>query len=167
MITKERLEALIKQGAIVYCFTFDEVFEEKLGPNHFVDWELDNMFLSKWDEDTHEPICEDTHEPICDIYYIFEHKEEAEHFQWSFEFGCIERAERLVLPTWEEVNQICLSIITFINKDGKECNLVVEVFENRITVNGVGGAYDIWELTKENYTLACRKCKELFLGENK
>lgn len=157
MITKERLEELIKQGAIVYCFRFDEVLEEKLGSNHFVDWELDNMFLSKWDEDTHEP--------ICDIYYIFEHKEEAEHFQWSFEFSYIERTECLELPTWEEVNQICLSIITFINKDGKECNLVVEVFENRITVNGVGGAYDIWELTKENYTLACRKCKELFLGE--
>lgn len=162
MITKERLEALIKQGATVYCFRFDEVLEEKLGPNHFVDWELDNMFLSKWDEDTHKP--------ICDIYYIFKHKEEAEHFQWSLEFECIERTERLELPTWEEFRviggfafydykhnpisvNICLDPVNV-----APCNDCIYIADSK-------NEYFCKPKTKENYTLACRKCKELFLGE--
>ena len=159
MIKKERLEELIKQGAKVWYFTFDEVLEEKLGPNHFVDWELDDMFLSKWDEDTYEP--------ICDIYYIFEHKEEAEYFQWSLEFECIERTERLNIPDWQN----------FKNRD-ENFGFKVEDYSYKCFTDGRDievvefwgcGVRSIFKapLTKENYTLACRKCKELFLGEDK
>ena len=145
MITKEHLEELIKQGATIYSA------------------DTSNKTILSFKICKNENDIKLTEKQYAFFKKCFETKAEAE---WHAEFGCIERTERLELPTLEEVNQICLSIITFINKDGKECNLVVEVFENRITVNGVGGAYDIWDLTKENYTLACRKCKELFLGEN-
>lgn len=151
MISKERLEELIEQGATIYELYMNKnileiqlktdwfvvqygLYERKLSKHPFRSWQIGNLY---------------------------ETKEDAEFVR---EFGCIERTERLELPTWEEVNKPHNVIVHFINKDGLMCNLVVENHENKITVNGVGGCYDIWELTKENYILACRQCVKLFKG---
>lgn len=156
MITKERLEELIKQGATIYNVCWYNVYEEKLGSNHFVGIADDEISLMQRYNGYEREL-------IDHAKNLFETKEEAE---WFAEFGDIERTERLELPTWEYVNKPHNIIVPFINKDGLMCNLTIENYENKITVNGVGGCYDIWDLTKENYTLACRKAKELFLGEN-
>ena len=87
---------------------------------------------------------------------------------WEKEFGCIKRTEKLELPTWEEIK------VDFIDNKRELGNYVVCVFDDcsiDIVVCCTGdimiSIYEInfyKELTKENYTLACRKAKELFLG---
>lgn len=95
---------------------------------------------------------------------FFETKEEAE---WHKEFGCIERTERLELPTWEEIpNEVY--IVKFLSKDRIEYSLMQ--FNSRqgwILFNEMEKKIveKFFNRTKENYTLACRKCKELFLGQ--
>jgi hypothetical protein len=160
MIEKERLKELIEQGAIIY-----ELFENK-NINQIQlenNWTVLNGGLYK------------------DINYIrsfwigdlFETKEEAE---WHKEFGCIERTERLELPTWEELGKKKEHYINFTTKGWTKCWLEIYMpYKNDfgkilITYADTDNKYYIVydkRLTKENYTLACRKCKELFLGEKK
>ena len=83
---------------------------------------------------------------------------------WEREFGCIERTERLELPTWEEFNG--QKFVWFFNKDHKSCCLHYLGCSNQIFINVDGDVISIGDLTKENYTVACRKVKELFLKGN-
>lgn len=151
MISKERMEELIEQGATIY-----DIFRGDIYP-------VNLLSLIKYGDIGFEYHNDYYH---CDIYRtlsdFYETREDAE---WEQEFGRIIRTERLELPTWEELNKPHNIIVDFINKDTLRCNMVVENYERKITINGVGGCYNIWDLTKENYTLACRKCKELFLGD--
>lgn len=80
---------------------------------------------------------------------------------WEKEFGCIERTERLELPTWEESKECC-TICCF---DDVE----FDYFVHDNTYCLYQDCYKLLDLeaTKENYTFACRKAKELFLGEKK
>lgn len=81
--------------------------------------------------------------------------------------------ERLELPTWEEFGK-CDKHVKFCNKDTKYLMYVFIKNKNtnncRIIIYADDGEQDwiVFEqpLTKENYYLACKKCKELFLGEN-
>lgn len=95
---------------------------------------------------------------------------------WEKEFGCIERTERLELPTWEELDKKKEHYISFTTKGWTKCWLAIDMpYKNDfgkilITYADTDNKYYIIydkRLTKENYTLACRKAKELFLrGEN-
>ena len=97
----------------------------------------------------------------------YEIKEEAE---WHKEFGCIERVERLKLPTWEEIKHEFIDSDLLLYGNYEIINLsdlilAVEVSNtSQILIYSMGEKYN-WVLTKENYILACRKAKELFLGE--
>ena len=83
---------------------------------------------------------------------------------WEREFGCIERTERLVLPTWEEIQKY--ERFDFKDKYNHSYTLhYISGFKN-LAISGWSTEYYA-PATQENYTLACRKCKELFLGENK
>ena len=137
MITKERLEELIGQGATIYYIFEDVVFNTK---------EIISITLNDG--------------ASFDITTAFETKEEAE---WYLEFGNITREEKLSLPSWEEFTtknyRCCFSgknnkIITLDCFNGE----TLEINENELT---------IFEkpLTKENYIEACRLCKKLFMGE--
>ena len=164
MISKERLEELIEQGATIY-----EVKYNNINP----------VFLANKIRDIYYKNGVIAFEPRPDEKYLhykyfknlFETEEEAE---WHREFGRVERTEKLVLPTWEEFskwdksitfynNSIKYSMYVFVkNKNTKNC---------RIIIYADNGEQDwfVFEqpLTQENYILACRKCKELFLGEKK
>lgn len=144
MITKERIDELIQQRAKIWGVG-------KQGNVFCVGLKFrpETLKSPKWLENKYE-------------YYgkFFETKAEAE---WHAEFGCIERTERLELPAWEEF--ISRKFIWFFDKNHKSCCLHYLGCSNQIFINVSGDVIEIGELTKENYILACKKCKELFLGE--
>lgn len=154
MISKERLEALIKEGATVYevKYTYKGLYVDEYNLKNIPTYYKSHLDFFQ------------------DIHIIFETKEETE---WYREFGCVERTERLELPTWEDVSKDFIPL-----KVGSGQYPVVEFGDNSIEII-VNVNKDIqivlWcnfisnfeaPLTKENYILACRKCKELFLAEN-
>lgn len=156
MISKERLEQLIEQGATVWHNEWEEI---------------------KLDKNNHE-ICEvktltGKHIGWClSFEYEYEGKklrtevelddleEDVETAKWHYEMDC-ERTEKLVLPTWEEFNNE--KDAWFHGEDGTEYHLfksetVIHLMEDADEEAG-------WGLTKENYIEACRLAKKLFLGE--
>lgn len=151
-ISKERLEELIEQGATIFVNNGQIVYEITLGC--FKNIDIINNVLYCGTE-------------IIPLNNIFETKEEAE---WFKEFGCIERVERLKLPTWEEINKNFSkeretsfyeddSHLFFITPFG---DIVINNY-NHFKVNEIFRK----PFTKENYTIACRKAKELFLKGDK
>lgn len=160
MITKERLKELIEQGADIWQVIDNEVYQ--LRKDLYQHWVVKEDRIEWYDKIVPSGACYILFE------YLFETKADAE---WQVEFGCIERVERLVLPTWEEFrkwdklvkfcnNGTNYSMYVFIkNKNTNNC---------RIIIYADNGEQDwfLFEqpLTKENYILACRKAKELFLG---
>lgn len=163
MITKERLEELIEQGATV-CNAYkdwDNVWHCRFG--NVVQEE--NHLLFKENGSSLSVIMHDTNN-------LYETKEQAE---WEWEFGCIERTERLELPTWEELFKEDRVLDCYTQEFGIVKNrsfigvvLLGVDFTNEIVEVSIGSDQIFCELlTKENYTLACRKAKELFLGEKK
>lgn len=138
MITKERLEELIEQGATIYSV------------------DTSNKTILSFKICKNENDIKLTEKQYAFFEKCFETKAEAE---WHAEFGCIERTERLELPTWEEFWNSGQTI-WFTGKDGGQYGL--SIYNREILLNDTYIGY----LDKENYTLACRKCKELFLGES-
>ena len=162
MIKKERLEELIKNEATIYTpdIMWGSVGEIKLNKkmvikNDRLDGDLGNLGL-----EGASCYCSI---PLTDLV---ETKEEAE---WYKEFGSIERTERLELPTWEEVSRDLENapVGNYVIKSSDGWSL--EYVKYNETVIGLYSEYvwSEWEATKENYILACRKAKELFLGEKK
>ena len=172
MITKERLEELIEQGAKVWCicdYTYDESKPNKkieyydlsnenicISPAEFRDYGL-RVFdaLGFWNDIRFE----------C----LFETKEEAE---WHKEFGCIERTERLELPTWEEIEKdlkrSSYGIYTIVDDE----NVMLEYNKHSVKKNRCFYVYDningkMEMFNYKDYIIACRRVKDLFLGENK
>lgn len=162
MITEERLKELIEQGATIYNVCWNQVFEEKLMSNHFVGIADDRVSLMQRYNGYEQDL-------VDYIDNLYETKEEAE---WQAEFGNIERVERLVLPTWEEFETTKISV-KFFNKNKEYLMYVFVKNKNtnncRIIIYADDREQDwiVFEqpLTKENYTKACRKAKELFLKE--
>ena len=152
MISKERLEELIEQGATIY-----EVKYNNINP---VSLKNKIRFISeKYSVVAFEPRPNEKYKHHKYFDKLFETLEEAE---WHKEFGCIERTERLVLPTWEEFKND--GEFSFLDKQGFEWDLYSPDDETRISLVGGYNHFE-YEYSKENYTLACRRAKELFLGE--
>ena len=157
MITKNRLEELIQKEITFYVVCWGKI--KTILPNDLVYMDIE--------EDT---ICYEVVDDTprtTDLGHLFETRKDAD---WYIEFGRIQRVERLKLPTWEE----------FIKKPNLPENDIVFKTEGHgyKCYHGFGILYiikydekdrveTIFEkpLTEENYTLACRKCKSLFLGE--
>lgn len=167
MITKERLEELIEQGATIWHWEYGKLRERELNKSYHINIFMNKEWLCKsycdFDDDVRI-----TH--IAPFFEVFETKGEAE---WHKEFSCIERTERLELPTWEEdvrkdilfsasggIRYIFMKKIKTGYSIEKENPYII-----RIQKIGEHDNFIDYEYTKENYTLACRKCKELFLGE--
>lgn len=146
MIKKERLQELIEQNATIYFLApTNEIIEIHCNNNAFIGC-YDNMFHFR----------NNYYNIDANFTSLFETKEDAE---WHKEFGCIERTERLDLPTWEEFWNSGQTI-WFIGKDGGQYGL--SQYNRTILLNDEYVGY----LDKESYIKACRKCKALFLGEN-
>lgn len=163
MISKERLDELIEQGATIYEVKYNNINSVSLTNKiRFVSGKHKVIVF--------EPRPDEKYLHYKYFKNLFETKEEAE---WHKEFGCIKRTEKLELPTWEEIKH---DFIYNKQSDGNYC--VVEFFGFQeysldiVVYNGdamitISDEYFYNPLTKENYTLACRKAKELFLkGEN-
>lgn len=154
MITKERLEELIEQGATIWSINksgnINPVKTNKT-------CEIQRQYLMKEGQ----------------IYsYIEQTFETEEEAKWFAEFGCIARTQRLVLPTWEETIDLVYSgsfgVQTIIKFDKCKFGYKLQLDGNvYIFVDKGTDTVFMGSLTKENYTLACRKTKELFLGEKK
>lgn len=158
MISKERLEELIEQEATIYDpdTMWKSIGEIKLNKKMKIkdgrlDGDLGDLGLKG---------------AMCSCFVpledLVESKEEAE---WIIEFGCIERTERLELPPWEEFEE--KKFVWFVDKSQNQCCLYYLNVANKIFINVSGEVIEIGDFTKENYTIACRKTKELFLGGNK
>ena len=160
MITKERLEELIEQGATIYSNEYGEI--QLIKENDLILYEngQNNYILYALEQN------KKYHNEIFDEY-LFETEEEA---KWFAEFGCIERTERLELPTWEEFKNKKTKHVCFMGKD-TFCffELYEDKHKNRLILIDHDCDYEYFneELTKENYTTACGLCKEFFLGEKK
>lgn len=152
MITKNRLKELIIQNATIYGNGFGKI--ELIPDNDILIYENGNngyiLYVLEPNKKYHNEIFDED---------LFETLEEAE---WHKEFGCIERTERLLLPTWEEFKND--GEFSFLDKQGFEWDLYSPDDETRISLVGGYNHFE-YEYSKENYTLACRKAKELFLGE--
>ena len=157
MITHKRLKELIKQGAKIWCIC--DYTYHKSKPNkkiEYYDLSSEDVCMSPAELRNYGLRIYNSLGYWNDVRYenLFETKEEAE---WYKEFGCIERTERLELPTWEEFNkqpEFYFDAYTLIKINDKI--LLKDSFKD----------YVYKEFTKENYTVACRKAKELFLGDN-
>lgn len=171
MITHERLKELIERES--GCYVLNDYItgyihlKPKYEPETYENGEH-NYILYIY--------CDDKKEYKEEIFdeQLFETKEEAE---WAKEFSDITRTERLDLPNWEEVvyyfkvSPIQNFEITFV-ADSLLYEFAIYDFDIvRIYMKGFSDtSWDIIfeePLTKENYPLACRKAKELFLGEEK
>ena len=161
MIEKERLEELIEQGATIYS-TDTKMYG-------LVKWlELENKLERlEFNKDGEVKLF------IIDNgwWHWFNLKdlyEDLEDVKWHKEFGCIERTERLELPTWEEISRDLKDVPagTYVIKEFDDVSLEYIKY-NEVFIGIYKGDYEWkeWEATKENYTLACRKAKELFLGK--
>ena len=152
MISKERLEELIEQGATIYSNEYGEIQlikENDLslyenGQNNYI------LYALEPNKKYHNEIFDED---------LFETEEEA---KWFAEFGCVERTEKLELPTWEEFEE--KKFVWFFNSYHKCCLHYLNC-NNKIFINNGDEVIEIGDFTKENYTIACRKAKELFLGE--
>lgn len=163
MIERERLKGLIEQKAKIYSTHWQEEVDLSL-PCEIVESEYDNKTITRlvvFEDEEHTP-----------SYMLDNLTEDIEGAKWEEEFGCIERTERLELPTWEEIFPNKNIVYNGIYDCWWEKPLyygieIVAYITDGDYENGfirVNGTY-FKGITKENYTLACRKCKELFLGE--
>ena len=148
MISKERLEELIEQGATIYSNEYGEIQLKKENDLSLYENGQNNYILYALEPN------KKYHNEIFDED-LFETEEEAE---WHREFGHIERIERLELPTWEEFEEE--KFVWFVDKSQNQCCLYYLNVANKIFINVSGEVIEIGDFTKENYTIACRKAKE-------
>ena len=157
MISKERLEELIEQGATIY-WIYGKSIEKKTLKHKYHSFFICDNELNEYNAKQYIGIWKHK------LSKLFETKEEAE---WHKEFGCIERTEKLYLPPFEEVfNDLQGRTGEFVIADPSEFSFAIKKsFSDQILLKTMYEKYN-WNFTKENYTLACRKAKELFLKGN-
>lgn len=163
-ITKERLEELIEQGAIIYRLTLNNRIDcRRLRSKMKI---VDNCLYLNY-KDPH--IYSNSKWWYSVLDRLFEYKEDAE---WNKEFASIKRIEEFYLPTWEELNQNSFYSLSFNNPE--LCLYRVDFDRSRetITIEKQSEEYleyfteiQSLEFTKENYYQTCKLAKSLFLGE--
>lgn len=164
MITKERLEKLIKQGATIW---HDDYGIIKL------DNECEICEGISFDCNHQQTI----HQILCFNYYynnekhnsnveIDELEEDVENAEWHYNMDA-QRVEKLILPSWKDLEKKKEFFrVPFIGKDGALYGLCVD-FEDKwcgIDVDGNCEIDHIDVMTKENYKHICDICRKLFLG---
>lgn len=154
MISKERLEELIKQGATIYTTYGGYISEINLHNKY--DYVTDNYLFEA------DMVAGEVGYRKYPFNMLFETEEDA---KWFAEFGCVERTEKLELPTWEMFDEE--KSVWFVDKSQNQCCLYYLNVANKIFIIVSGEVIEIGDFTKENYTIACRKAKEVFLGEKK
>lgn len=165
MITKERLDELKKEGAIVWQIKNNGEF------NIALPIKLNYVTIKYLEEGI---------EVKSDVYMLFkiseaydriyfirydELTEDEEEANFINRYQGITRTETLSLPTFEEFCKY--EYVDFLTSKGKHCwlEICLESPTSRFRMAEGSMFTHIWELTKENYIKACEICRKLFLGE--
>lgn len=159
MITKERLEELIEQGAIIYNkygYKIDLAEKDNFIENIFnIYFKVEQNKLYRMNKDL---------KIIEEEWYLQNLFETEEDARWELEMTAT-RTETLKLPNFVEVENDDWLDIDFTNKYKEMCEIIIKngiiLIHNKIRVK----TYFRKELTKENYIEACKLCLKLFKGE--
>lgn len=147
MITKERLEELIRQGASVWEAKYGKVKEFNLST--IGDYLMSKEYIRVYFYQPYNFITRKRYDKL------FEDKGEAE---WFSKFRNITRTEILSLPTWDEFYNSG-KMYYFRGFYGNQITL--RQYDRNIFVNDDYIGY----LTEPNYLEACELCRKMFLGE--
>ena len=168
MITKERLEELIKQDATIYIICWGKIKEISLDDVLYMDIEDDQLCYE----------IEGDLPRTTDLNHLFETHIDAEEY---VEFGNITRTDTLKFPIWKDVKDTGYDEIFFVKdkrfdsgivqyyflvaEQTKQIQIMFREIEHIMTID----AYDVIfskPLTQENYNEARRFCVKLFKGED-
>lgn len=149
MITKEKLQELIEQGATVYSSSF--TIDDMPGDIWLTgDCSIENNILN---------VMNSRENGSYNIENLYEHKADAE---WDLEFENVEKRIKFVKPKpFKKLGKWPTFIYEnhgFSMEKGYGGRLYVYYKDNSIYRNA---------FNEENYTEACRLIKKLFMGEDK
>ena len=160
MITKERLDELIKEGATVWSSTLE--CEITLNKKCYVYLDDNNSYrLFVFDDFG----CEG-------FLYLEDLEEDAETTKFKLKYQNITRTDTLSLPTYQEVNNERVYEQYFCNNIGNNFYFGIANYGTYPTisvtcVNDFRNKYKPFEkkFTKTNFYKACELCRKLFLGK--
>lgn len=158
MISRERLEELIRQRATIYSTGWDEAVE--LSPETCT---VKNIKISEYGEEIGEKLFVKEDERHIPSYRLSALEEDIETEKFKKEFQNIIREEILNLPTFEELKQI--EKFEFKSADGYKYAILFVSNAKKLILTGLIENKYYGEATKENYLEACKIAKKLFLGE--
>lgn len=176
MITRERLQELIKENKIIWATYLDSNNNNRVHQIRLSDWKIkfDNLGI-ELEEDTYNCYSQFANEfarhYVSRYSYeqLIESPEEAEFIQ---NYQGIERTEFLNLPTYEDLQKAKEHFVKIDNLYW----LIVDMPHNKdngriimLKNDTLGNTYIVFnrEFTRNNYLLACQKAKEIFLGQEK
>ena len=159
MISNERLQELINEGATIY--TIDKTV------NYPIPLFLDEHYVILAKEDGAEECLAYTHERIIEgkgelLINLYETQEQAE---WALKYHAT-RIEELNLPYWTDIvrhkDDDVYKIASFRTKNGNKYNLLFK--KGDLSLWNVRESRVIWVYlaTEENYTKLCDLCVKLF-----
>lgn len=161
MITKERLEELIKEDATIYNaqinLTCNGYTIKKIKLDHTNEYFIENNALKARvpDKPQFRPII------IGNIKRLYEFEKDA---KWKSKYQNKTRIEELDLPTWEEFKDYYENIsVSFVGWDWFVYELTIE--NNEIVLYQGEDVWLRWDFNEENYIKACDLCLNLFGGE--
>ena len=172
MIQASRLQELIEQGATIY--EPDDIWQT-IGKIHLEKKcyiSEDNRLHN--DEITYEDLPGATAMYSIPLEELFETEEDA---KFVLRYKRIPKTEYLDLPTWEEFNkdnfgikfynksrEFCLHRVRYSASD-KNPLWKIDLYESYGDDEDTVAWEKSWDLTKENYLLACELCRKLWLAE--
>lgn len=152
MITAERLEELIKQGATIWSSGYDE--EIKLNPKNCriekQKWRTEpkpKLYLVVKEDEEHYP-----------TYCLDNLREDVDRAKWERDMTA-ERTERFEPPMWEDIEVIYT--FKFIN-DNECMSLIANKKYNFVAISNSLTVLFEEKYTKENYIKACEIVRDLF-----
>ena len=176
MITKERLEDLIKQGGNIY-YVDTNMFNKNIKSvcalaldkrKHIVGYDRYDFSLPEQDN---RVLREEVGQYCEDIAYLKDIYEDIDEAKFCAEFQKVAKTIYLDLPTWEWMQpQEDEQDVRYNFYNYKHEPMGIKVTAQKIALyknyNHIDfhATVEVFDNTKENYTLACRKAKELFLG---
>ena len=151
MISKERLEELIEQGATIY----------KIRDNMIIDYQLCSYNYLEDNELIYENVITNyCRSWIGKLDDFFETEEDA---KWELEMTAT-RTETLKLPNWEEFRK--LGEFTFYGFHQGKIKMFYNISDDEIKIDTGKDWYIFYKkYNKENYIEACKLCLRLFKGE--
>ena len=157
MISKERLQKLIKQEATIWADDYGEIqLCEKSEVCRVISCEGESYCLSGFIYD-------------CEFFPFAvipeELEEDIEKGKWCYEMHA-SRLERFEPPLWEEIKENTDWRFSFFTRDGRDYYFIVSGVLEYIELDSEYSESYYFDFTKEDYIKACTIVRNLFLGES-